>query len=103
MDWGWASQLIPLLFNHLGAVGTVVTVFLGVVFWLLHKEQEAHDKTRDRLDEINEKRLNLAVTTLETLKDLRNSVDALGMEIKEGRGKRKRSVTPVGGSSSVES
>ena len=103
MDWGWASQLVPLLFNHLGAVGAVLVVFIGVLVWLLHKEQQAHDKTRDRLEMINEKRLSLAVSTLETLEELRNSIDALGVEIKEGRRKRKRNAAPVGGTSPIES
>ena len=85
MDWGWLSQLLPMLFQQLGALGTVLIGVCGTLLWLLHREQEAHSKTRTQVDLINDKRLELATQTLHTLHGLKDAIDAVGEEIKRRR------------------
>lgn len=53
--------------------------------WLLHREQEEHAMTRKTLEALNEKRLELATSTLHTLHSLKDAIDALSEEIKRKR------------------
>lgn len=85
MDWGWVSQVLTLLFGQVGVLGTVLIAMVGTLLWLLWREQEAHDKTREQVALVNEKRIELAINTLNTLHELRNAVNALAEEIKRKR------------------
>ena len=81
MDLGWLHQLLTLLFGQVGVLGTILIGMVAGMFWLLLKEQEAHGKTRTSVQEVNEKRLELALSTLKTLEDLTGAIEALGDKV----------------------
>lgn len=85
MEWGVVSQILTVLFGQVGVLGTVLIAFSGVLLWLLQREQDSHEKTREQVALVNEKRIELAISTLNSLHELRNAIDALAEEVKRRR------------------
>lgn len=75
-------DLIKLLFGQVGVIGTLC---LGIAAWFAYQyreEREAHLRTQNRYEELNEKRFELMKTNHETLNALKDSVGLLASKVK---------------------
>ena len=73
---GWLN-LIKFITSQFGLPGSLAVGIAGYLIWLLQKERESHDKTRDKLFEVNEKRIELSRTTTEAVIELKQSLQAV--------------------------
>lgn len=74
---GWL-KLVQWLTSQFGLPGSMAVALAGYLIWLLQKEREAHSKTRDKIDEINEKRIEFTRATVQSITDLKDALQALG-------------------------
>lgn len=73
---GWLN-LIKFITSQFGLPGSLAVGIAGYLIWLLQKERESHDKTRDKVFEVNEKRIELSKTTTEAVIELKQSLQAV--------------------------
>ena len=73
---GWLN-LIKFITSQFGLPGSLAVGIAGYLIWLLQKERESHDKTRDKVFEVNEKRIELSRTTTEAVIELKQSLQAV--------------------------
>lgn len=66
-------------------LGTVLLGFCATLMWLLLREQDEHAATRRQIDELNEKRLDLATKTLSTQMQVQAAITTLIDEIKRNK------------------
>jgi hypothetical protein len=70
-------KLIQFLTTSFGLPGACAVAIAGYLMWLLKIERAAHDATRDKIDSINEKRIESTVSTIQTIDKLQTSLDAV--------------------------
>ena len=73
---GWLN-LVKFITSQFGLPGSLAVGIAGYLIWLLQKEREAHAQTRNKIDEINEKRIEFTKTTIQGLVDLKEALDAV--------------------------
>lgn len=73
---GWLN-LIKFITSQFGLPGSLAVAIAGYLIWLLQKEREAHEQTRQKVYEVNEKRIELSKTTTEAVIALRQSLEAV--------------------------
>ena len=79
---GWLN-LVKFLTTTLGVPGGLILAGLAYVMWLLKLERDNHDKTREKIHEVNEKRIELLKEYLKALGDFKVSLDALTSMVKK--------------------
>lgn len=73
---GWLN-LIKFITSQFGLPGSLAVGIAGYLIWLLQKEREAHEQTRQKVYEVNEKRIELSKLTTEAVLELRQSLQAV--------------------------
>lgn len=73
---GWLN-LIKYLTSQFGLPGSLAVAIAGYLIYLLREERLAHNTTRDKIDSINEKRIEQTITTVKTMDDLKESLRAV--------------------------
>lgn len=73
---GWLN-LIKFITSQFGLPGSLAVAIAGYLIWILQEERKAHSKTRDKIDEINEKRIEMAKSTTLAIVDLKEALDAV--------------------------
>ncbi len=73
---GWL-KLIQWLTGQFGLPGSMAVALLGYVLWQLKLEREHHLRTRDKIDEINEKRIEFTRATVESMSALKDALQAV--------------------------
>lgn len=81
----WVTDLLRLLFGQLGVVGTVCAVAAVYSAWLLKLEQDAHNTTREKNEILNDKRIEVFTQIVETLSEMKTSVDTLTVTLNKRR------------------
>jgi len=67
---GWLN-LVKYLTSQFGLPGSLAVAIAGYLIYLLREERQAHNSTRDKIDSINEKRIEQTITTVKTMDDLK--------------------------------
>lgn len=70
-------NLVKFITSQFGLPGSLAVAIAGYLIWLLNKERDAHMKTREKVDDINEKRVEFTRSTLESIKDLKDALQAV--------------------------
>lgn len=70
-------KLIQWLTSQFGLPGSVAVALACYLIYLLREERAAHNKTRDKIDEINEKRIEFTKATVESIAALRDALQAV--------------------------
>jgi len=73
---GWI-KLGQFLADKFGLPGSLAICLAAGLFWLLREERTAHSLTRDKIDAINEKRIEQTMTTVKIVDDLKTSLQAV--------------------------
>lgn len=70
-------KLVTFLTGAFGLPGSMAVCLLCYVIYLLGEERKAHLATRDKIDQINEKRIELHATYMQAIRDLKESLEAV--------------------------
>jgi hypothetical protein len=70
-------KLLQFLMQSFGLPGACAVGIAGYLMWLLKLERDAHDATRDKMDEINEKRIQGLTSTIQMVDKLQTSLEAV--------------------------
>ena len=73
---GWLN-LIKFVTSQFGLPGSLAVAIAGYLIWILKEERAARAKTRDKIDEINEKRIEVARSTTLAIHELKEALDAV--------------------------
>ena len=73
---GWLN-LVKYLTSQFGLPGSLAVAIAGYLIYLLREERLSHNLTRDKIDGINEKRIEQTVVITKTFEDLKESLRAL--------------------------
>ena len=73
---GWLN-LVKYLTSQFGLPGSLAVGIAGYLIYLLREERTAHNTTRDKIDVINEKRIEQTITTVKIVDDLKTSLQAV--------------------------
>ena len=73
---GWLN-LVKYLTSQFGLPGSLAVAIAGYLIYLLREERLAHNLTRDKIDSINEKRIEQTITTVKIVDDLKVSLQAV--------------------------
>lgn len=73
---GWLN-LIKFITSQFGLPGSLAVGIAGYLIYLLQKEREAHEATRQKVLEAAEKRVELSRITTEAVLELRQSLQAV--------------------------
>lgn len=73
---GWLN-LAKFLTQAFGLPGSLALAVAGYLIYLLREERAAHNSTRDKIDAINEKRIEQTITTVKVIDDLKVSLQAV--------------------------
>jgi len=68
-------DLLKLLFGNLGVLGTMLTVLVAYMAWLLNTERGKHDETRRLVMETQERRLEMYAANVRVLSELKTLLD----------------------------
>lgn len=82
---GWLN-LIKFVTSQFGLPGSLAVGIAGYLIWLLKQERDAHSKTRDKIDEINEKRIQLQEIYVNAMRDLKEALQAIQAAIGKNHG-----------------
>lgn len=80
---GIVVDLLKLLFGQVGVIGTLclsLAVFLG---WLYREEIKAHQLTRTRYEDMNEKRFEILTTQSKVLTELKDTMTLVSGKLGE--------------------
>lgn len=77
---GWLD-IIKFVTSQFGLPGSLAVAIAGYLIWLLQKEREAHEATRQKVFEVNEKRIELSKLTTEAVIELRSSLQAVAASL----------------------
>lgn len=75
---GWLN-LAKFITSQFGLPGSMAVGAVIYLVWLLQRERDAHEKTRERVDDINEKRIEFTKATLETQSQLMTALQAVSV------------------------
>ena len=81
---GWLN-LAKFLTGAFGLPGSLALALAGYLMWLLKMERDAHSATRDKIDAINEKRIEQTVTTVKIVDSLQESLRAVSAILEKGK------------------
>ncbi len=73
---GWLN-LAKFLTTSFGLPGSLALGIAGYLIYQLREERAAHGLTRDKIDAINEKRIEQTITTVKIVDDLKVSLQAV--------------------------
>ena len=73
---GWLD-LVKWLTSQFGLPGSIAVCIALYAFWLLQLERQSHEKTRDKVDDINEKRVEFTKATLQAQLELNTALQAV--------------------------
>lgn len=73
---GWLN-LVKFITSQFGLPGSLAVGIAGYLIFLLQKEREAHELTRQKVLEAAEKRVELSKITTEAVLELRQSLQAV--------------------------
>lgn len=73
---GWLN-LVKFIVTSFGLPGALAICLVAYMAWLLKLERDDHKNTRDKIDAVNEKRIEVLGTMLKALGDFKISLDAL--------------------------
>ena len=73
---GWLN-LAKFLTGAFGLPGSLALGLAGYLMYLLTEERKSHGATRDKVDAINEKRLEQTITTVKIVDSLQESLRAV--------------------------
>ena len=76
MTEAWV-KLVQYLTTSLGFPGSMAVCLCCYLIYLLGEERKAHSSTRDKIDAINEKRIELHATYMQAIRDLKESLEAV--------------------------
>ena len=85
MEFSWITELLKLLFGQMGVLGTTLMIMFAYVAWQLHLEKLDHRKSRERHEEVTDKRLELLQTLTKTISELERTVSNLVVVNKRSR------------------
>lgn len=77
---GWLN-LIKFVTSQFGLPGSLAVAIAGYLIYILREERAAHVKTRDKIDEINEKRIEFTKAVLEAILELKNALSTVSTAI----------------------
>ena len=78
-------KLIEFLTKSFGLPGSMAVLLAGYLMWLLKQEREAHSSTRDKIDQINEKRIETTAQTILIVEKLKDSLQAVAAFLSKER------------------
>ncbi len=81
---GWLN-LAKFLTTSFGLPGSLALGIAGYLIYLLREERTAHMATRDKIDSINEKRIEQTITTVKIQDDLKTSLQAIAAILDKAR------------------
>ena len=70
-------KLVQFLTGQFGLPGSLALAILCYVMFLLREERQAHEAARDKIDAINEKRIELNATYMLAIKEMGQSLQAV--------------------------
>lgn len=73
---GWV-KLLQFLTSQFGLPGSCAVALAAYLVWQLKLERAAHDSTRDKIDTINEKRIETTASIVLTIQSLTESLKAV--------------------------
>jgi hypothetical protein len=73
---GWI-KLVQFITQAFGLPGSIAVAIAGYVIYLLQQERASHLATRDKIDAINEKRIEATAATVKIVEDLKDSLRAV--------------------------
>jgi hypothetical protein len=73
---GWLN-LVKFLTSQFGLPGSLALALCGYLIWLLREERTAHGATRDKIDAINEKRIEASTQYLVAVRELKEALEAV--------------------------
>ena len=73
---GWLN-LVKFLTSQFGLPGSMAVGLAAYLIYILKLERAAHDATRDKIDALNEKRIETTTSIVLTIRDLKESLDAV--------------------------
>ncbi len=81
---GWLN-LVKFLTSQFGLPGSMAVAMAGYLLYLLREERTSHLATRDKIDGINEKRIEQTVLITKTFEDLKESLRAVAAILDKGK------------------
>ncbi len=81
---GWLN-LAKFLTTSFGLPGSMALAIAGYLIYLLREERAAHLATRDKIDGINEKRIEQTIVITKTFDDLKESLRAMQAILDKGK------------------
>jgi|KBSSwiStaDraftv2_1062776.scaffolds.fasta_scaffold1506986_3 hypothetical protein len=81
---GWLN-LAKFLTSSFGLPGSLALAIAGYLVYLLREERAAHMATRDKIDTINEKRIEATAATVKIVSDLQDSLRAITAILGKGK------------------
>ncbi len=81
---GWLN-LVKFLTSQFGLPGSMAVAMAGYLLYLLREERTNHLATRDKIDGINEKRIEQTVLITKTFEDLKESLRAVSAILEKGK------------------
>ena len=81
---GWL-KLVQWLTSQFGLPGSMAVGLAVYLVWLLKLERESHGRTRDKIDEINEKRIEFTRATVQSITDLKDALQAVNAYLGKGK------------------
>ncbi len=81
---GWLN-LAKFLTTAFGLPGSLALGISGYLIYLLREERLAHMATRDKIDGINEKRIEQTIVITKTFDDLKESLRAMQAILDKGK------------------
>lgn len=73
---GWL-KLVQFLTAQFGLPGSMAAALACYLIWLLQKEREAASRLQDKIDTINEKRIELNATYMLAIREMKESLQAV--------------------------
>ena len=81
---GWLN-LVKYLTSQFGLPGSLAVAIAGYLIYLLREERQSHLATRDKIDSINEKRIEQTILITKTFDDLKESLRAVSAILEKGK------------------
>lgn len=81
---GWLN-LVKFLTAQFGLPGSMAVGLCCYLIWLLREERLAHSATRDKIDQINEKRIEMSSTYLLAVRELKEALEAVTATLGKGK------------------
>jgi hypothetical protein len=77
---GWLN-LAKFLTSTLGIPGAIIAGICAYLIYQLNQERQAREKDRAKIDEVNDKRVEILSTYLKAMNDFKVAIDALAAAV----------------------